>query len=55
LKLVLFLLKKNQKHDMRDKIENYKNFDKKAKEKNKESQVERPNWKTYIYKLELND
>jgi len=28
---------------MRDKIENYKNFDKKAKEKNKESQVERPN------------
>jgi hypothetical protein len=39
---------------MRDKIENHKFFDKKAKKK-KESKVEGLNWKTYIYKLEFMD
>jgi hypothetical protein len=38
---------------MRDKIENHKFFDKIAKKK--ESKVEGPNWKTYIYKLEFMD
>jgi len=49
-------LKKNKKKtNMRDKIKNHKNIDKKTKETNKESRVEGPNWKTFIYKLELKD
>jgi hypothetical protein len=35
-----------------DKIENHKNFDKKTKKK-KKLKVKKPNWKHYIYKLEL--
>jgi hypothetical protein len=38
---------------MRKKNENHKNFDKRLKQKNKESKVEGPNWKNYIYELEL--
>jgi hypothetical protein len=41
-KLVLFLLKK-KKPDMRDQIENHKNFDKKAKKKKMKSRIEGPN------------
>jgi hypothetical protein len=33
--------KENKKSDMRDKIKNHKNFDKRVKEKNKELKVEK--------------
>jgi hypothetical protein len=33
-------LKKNHKFDLKGKIKNYKNFEKKVKEKNKESRIE---------------
>jgi hypothetical protein len=47
LKKILLLLKKNHKSNLNDKIKNYKNFDKRAKEKKiKKSKVEEPNQKT---------
>jgi hypothetical protein len=39
-------LKKNHKFDLKDKIKNYKNFDKKAKKKNKKTKIEELNRKT---------
>jgi hypothetical protein len=38
---------------MREKLKNIKTLTKEQMKKNKESKVEGPNWKTYIYKLEL--
>jgi len=47
LKLILLLLKKNHKIDLKDKIKNYKNFKKRAKEKKIKSR--RTNSKNIIY------
>jgi hypothetical protein len=41
----LLTLKKNYKHDLKDKIKNYKIFEKKARDKNKKFKVEGPNKK----------
>jgi hypothetical protein len=45
LKIYYYYWKKNHKFDLNGKIKNYKNFEKKIKEKNKESRVEGLNWK----------
>ena len=52
LKLLLFSLKKQKSQTWfeRKKIENHINFDKRANEK---KLIEGPNWKNYIWKLEL--
>jgi hypothetical protein len=41
----LLSLKKNYKHDLKDKIESHKIFEKKARDKNKKFKVEGPNKK----------
>jgi low affinity Fe/Cu permease len=47
LKKNIITIEKNHKSNLKDKIKNYKNFDKRAKEKKiKKSKVEEPNQKT---------
>jgi hypothetical protein len=46
LKKNIITIEKNYKFNLKGKIKNYKNFNKKAKGKKKKSKVERPNWKT---------
>jgi hypothetical protein len=41
----------NYKLDLKDKIESYKIFDKRTKDKNKKLKVERPNRKTLSIKV----
>jgi hypothetical protein len=36
----IIIIEKNHKFDLKDKIKNYKNFDKKSKKTNKKSKVE---------------
>ena len=39
----IITIKKNHQFDLKGKIKNYKNFEKRAKKKNKKSKVEGPN------------
>jgi hypothetical protein len=45
-------LKKNHKFDLKDKIKNYKNFDKRAKKKSK---IERPNKKILYTQIRIEE
>ena len=42
---IIIIIKKNYKHDLKDKIESHKIFEKKARDKNKKFKVEGPNKK----------
>ena len=55
LKQILSLLKNNQKLNLNDKIKNYKNFEKRAKEKNLLLllKVEGPNRKTLYIQIRI--
>jgi hypothetical protein len=46
-------LKKNYKFDLKDKIKNNKNFDKRVNGKNKKSKVEGPNRKTSYTQIRI--
>ena len=47
----IIIIEKNHKIDLKDKIENYKNFKKRAKEK--KSKVEGPNQKTLYIQIRI--
>jgi hypothetical protein len=48
LKKISLLLEKNYKFDLKGKIKNYKNFEKKAKEKNKKIKSRRTELKSIL-------
>ena len=49
----IIIIEKNHKFDLKDKIKNYKNFDKKSKKNNKKSKVEWWNKKTLYTQIRI--